>query len=139
MWSHYASSHTGICLEFEIDRGGFLYQNLLPVQYKTKYPSIKLSNYNSEKRNLFTMHQHAICTKSYLWEYEHEWRAIVDTGAGLYPFDKKHLRKIIFGVNTAPETIEKVKEALQANGYTKTTLMRAYMRPASFGLDIKPL
>lgn len=88
MWSHYADSHKGICLEFDINRGGFFYNNLLPVQYRKRYPKFELSDYQDEENMMFTMHQQAICTKSVLWKYEKEWRVIADDGCGQKAFDK---------------------------------------------------
>lgn len=88
MWSHYADSHKGICLEFDIKRGGFFYNNPLPVQYRKRYPKFELSDYQDEENMMFTMHQQAICTKSVLWKYEKEWRVIADDGCGLKKFDK---------------------------------------------------
>lgn len=88
MWSHYADSHKGICLEFDIKRGGFFYNNLLPVQYRKRYPKFELSDYQDEENMMFTMLQQAICTKSVLWKYEKEWRVIADDGCGLKKFDK---------------------------------------------------
>lgn len=88
MWSHYADSHKGICLEFDIKRGGFFYNNLLPVQYRKRYPKFELSDYQDEENMMFTMHQQAICTKSVLWKYEKERRVIADDGCGQKAFDK---------------------------------------------------
>lgn len=88
IWLHYADSHKGICLEFDIKRGGFFYNNLLPVQYRKRYPKFELSDYQDEENMMFTMHQQAICTKFVLWKYEKEWRVIADDGCGLKKFDK---------------------------------------------------
>jgi hypothetical protein len=39
MWSHYASKHTGICLEFSFDgRAGFRYENFGPKKYEHGKP-----------------------------------------------------------------------------------------------------
>jgi hypothetical protein len=137
MWSHYADSHQGICLEFGIERDGFYYHNLLPVQYRNKYPLFDLSNYSTEKRGFYTMHQQAICTKSSLWEYEHEWRVISDEGAGAYPFEKRHLTKIIFGVNTSEDEIDKIIKMTCSSGYAKALFYRCELFTKTYGLKIK--
>lgn len=139
MWAHYAASHTGVCLEFEIERNGFFYRNLLPVQYKTRYPKFNLSDYNNRRRNLYVMHQQAVCTKSKLWEYESEWRVIVDSGAGPYEFEKKHLRRIIFGVRAKDESVKRVKQALLDFGYDNTSIYRSEPLAKSFGMKIKEI
>jgi hypothetical protein len=139
MWAHYAASHTGVCLEFEVPRNGFFYQNLLPVQYKKRYPQFLLSNYNKQQRNLYTMHQQAVCTKSHLWEYEQEWRMLVDTGAGNYPFDKQNLRKVIFGAQTQESDIDTIKGLLQKLHYTNTQIFRMEPLGKTYGLRMKRL
>lgn len=88
IWSHYADSHNGICMEFDIKRGGLFYNILLPVQYRKRYPKFELSDYQDEENTMFTMLQQAICTKFVLWKYEKEWRVIADDGFGLKKFDK---------------------------------------------------
>lgn len=137
MWSHYASSHTGVCIEFEIERNGFFYKNLLPVLYEKKYPKFELSRYIDEKNMLYTMHQQIVCTKSKLWEYEQEWRVIVDDGFGLKTFKKEDITKIIFGVNTPNDKKEKVVSLMKSKGYTKTKFFYCELSDNMYKLNLK--
>jgi hypothetical protein len=80
MWSHYADTHAGFCIEYRLEplhlgaealgRGGFLQQQ---VQYVSTLPEICLSEV------LFSPHQvlsRLLSTKSIEWAYEREWRLI---------------------------------------------------------------
>ena len=74
MWSHYADGHTGFCLEF--DKECLKSWNFCaPVRYRKSYPTFKESvNYPHELYRLFLLR------KSDCWEYEKEWRVIVNCG-----------------------------------------------------------
>ena len=40
MWSHYASKHTGICIQFERARDFTVLSGVLPVDYCVEYPTV---------------------------------------------------------------------------------------------------
>lgn len=74
MWSHYAESHTGYCIEYTVDE---MTLNLpgttasYNVQYVSKLPELCLSE------ALFSPHQtlgRMLATKHIEWAYEKEWR-----------------------------------------------------------------
>lgn len=136
MWSHYADSHKGICVEFNIKRGGFFYNNLLPVQYKKRYPRFELSDYQDEENMMFSMHQQAICSKSVLWKYEKEWRVITDDGCGLKKFDKQDVTKVIFGVKTSEDDKERVRSLFKDNEYTAAEYCQCRLSDHKYGLEI---
>lgn len=136
MWSHYADSHKGICVEFDIKRGGFFYNNLLPVQYRKRYPKFELSDYQDEGNMMFTMHQQAICTKSVLWKYEKEWRVIADDGCGLKKFDKQDVTKVIFGAKTSDDDKERIKSLFCDNEYTVAEYCQCQLSDHQYGLEI---
>ncbi len=70
MWSHYASAHTGICLEFDTRRTPFS-RATTKVTYLSGYPGYDIVDgaYNS------------LFTKSADWSYEAEWRLIAEERA----------------------------------------------------------
>ncbi|GGE82152.1 DUF2971 domain-containing protein [Massilia psychrophila] len=91
MWSHYADSHRGICLEFD----GYyeFFANALEVQYQPSRPTI-----NPFKQTRTEMMNAALLSKSEHWKYEEEWRAIqYNGGPGVYRFPPKALTGIILG------------------------------------------
>jgi hypothetical protein len=68
MWSHYAASHTGICLEFGTDNQ--LFGAALAVRYSPTYP--EWTPQDARERHLTQL----ILTKSDDWQYEQEYRLI---------------------------------------------------------------
>lgn len=112
MWSHYAESHKGICLEFnnkrESDFNKLKKFTPVNVQYKSKLPNI-YSQEEFESNKWFWI-------KSNLFKYEGEVRIIRRVkkarSGSAFAFPKKYLTKIIFGVNTTEETIQLIKDIL---------------------------
>ena len=112
MWSHYAESHKGICLEFDNRKESDLnkLKKFAPVnvQYQSMLPNIR-TKVEFESNNWLWI-------KSNLFKYEGEVRIIRKMNkarsSSSFAFPKKYLTKIIFGVNTSVETIKKVKTIL---------------------------
>ncbi len=78
MWSHYASQHTGVVVEFySIGNGQPLFK-AMPVRYGDEFPRFK---FNREEFNDQAFR--SVLYKSSAWRYEMEWR-FVET-----PFAKK--------------------------------------------------
>jgi hypothetical protein len=71
MWSHYASNHRGICLEFANNNP--LIRHARAVHYKKTYPVFTPQSYGPGKdANALEL----ILTKAMDWCYEREWRII---------------------------------------------------------------
>lgn len=86
MWSHYAQSHKGFCVEYDFED----VQNIYPVLYSDKVPSLeyindKLDEINcgSMKRDFDLIANIAIYIKSKEWEYEKEWRVVLENSSKL--------------------------------------------------------
>jgi len=93
LWSHYADSHRGICLGFEVDE-----RVLRPVSYVKKRTALQLPpTQETMKELLFTKYRD--------WSYEGELRSWfgleerdASTGHYFYSFDDKvQLREVIAG------------------------------------------
>ena len=92
LWSHYADSHRGICLGFEIEE-----QSIFPVSYVSRRTSLSLPpTQDTIKQLLFTKYRD--------WSYEEElrgWFRLEErdaTGHYFYSFDQKvQLREVIVG------------------------------------------
>lgn len=116
MWAHYGNSHTGLCLIFENRRKNFIRNNLLPVQYLKEYPKFNLSEININDFQSFLLH--VISSKCHDWDYEFEWRAIIETGGNKsYAFQKNILKGIIFGINTTTEHKNEIKKIIRKKKY----------------------
>jgi hypothetical protein len=101
MWSHYASSCTGIC--FELSTAGGNWQK---VKYSSDRPKINLSLQSDHLEMLDT----SFLIKSADWAYEEEWRIIGQRGPTTIPAGA--LQRVIFGVNCPIETREKIRKVI---------------------------
>lgn len=81
MWSHYADSHKGICVEYDFSELKEDRIHLFPVCYSVKRPKVpwKEAIIQSEEmqRNATARFMEALLTKDKAWEYEQEWRILV--------------------------------------------------------------
>lgn len=111
MWSHYANSYSGICVEYDFSTvngtTGFVY----PVEYSSERPTITLSDLGfsiAEDGQLKwkTGETDTKAIMSYLlvknkcWEYEQEWR-IINIGEKNMPIfiDMPKIKSITLGLN----------------------------------------
>jgi hypothetical protein len=91
MWSHYANSHSGICLQFSAINN--VLKSSLPVRYEKLRPAV-----NPVSQNHDEMLDHSIFTKSDHWVYEQEWRLIqYKQGAGIYRLPPEALVGVVLG------------------------------------------
>jgi hypothetical protein len=74
MWSHYASSHRGICLRFN-GRDEFFNQTH-GITYSSTRPSVCALGTSKSIEIQNQRLQLALCTKHDVWTYEDEWRDI---------------------------------------------------------------
>ncbi len=125
MWAHYAQGHTGFCIEFERNENNNLgeWDKCVPVNYNKdkQVPIFSLDQITSS--NIFTK---IATSKSLAWEYEKEWRLIINHNyANKLISLPAPITAIIFGCNmsgTNRKTIAnilgpefKYKEAIKNN------------------------
>ena len=115
MWSHYANSYSGICVEYDFSKMddfiGFVY----PVKYSSKRPTIRLQDLgvksfeydeNGELQlgeidvntsNVFSY----LLSKNDCWRYEKEWRIINVEGEPYTPkfIETPFIKSITLGFN----------------------------------------
>jgi len=109
MWSHYASSGKGFCLEFDTKKEPF--QKLFPVEYKDKPPYLDLVEMvSSEKIYLL---KKLLCVKSLDWTYEKEWRCFHNEINKAYGYDSNALTGVYFGSEIEREFLEIICLILQ--------------------------
>ena len=83
MWSHYADSHKGFCIEYDFSEpeDEILSKLPLPVVYSEKRPSVpwKAAIDNSEENmeEAYAEIMMGLLTKDKEWEYENEWRILI--------------------------------------------------------------
>jgi hypothetical protein len=101
MWSHYADSHRGICLGFDVRANDF-FKRAMSVVYETEYPLINLYKASDNDRIK------VLLTKSNDWSYEKEWRIIELKGKGVYTYPSICLKEVILGCKISDENKNKI-------------------------------
>ena len=86
MWAHYADSHKGFCVEYDIptpdEHNINLLQNLLPVIYSDERVSVlneclaDLTCPTVTEETMSAIYKYGLLTKSVDWCYQNEWRLI---------------------------------------------------------------
>lgn len=103
MWGHYGGQYKGFCLEFATSKEPFT--KLRQVQYVDVIPQVDIAdcmvnkNYDKVVGDLY-------CTKSSVWKYEKEWRAIHSEAGTLFTYDTDVLKAIYFGPDIERQALE---------------------------------
>lgn len=111
MWSHYANSYSGICIEYDFGTvngsTGFVY----PVKYSEQRPTVTLKDLGfgiteegkwgktKDSTDVMAILSYLL-TKNKCWEYENEWR-IINFGQKDTPrfIDMPNIKSITLGLN----------------------------------------
>ncbi|EGK02605.1 DUF2971 domain-containing protein [Dysgonomonas gadei] len=118
MWSHYADSHRGVCLEWEIDEEAPHIKGALnPITYDNKLVTLEEVKITKEGYLDLNVGDNGkfIFQKLKYWEYEEEMRIYnIDEDPNSNPRGKSKeflgkLTSIYFGKNVIKDTIELVK------------------------------
>lgn len=142
MWSLYADSHKGFCIEYDID----ILLNIYNF-YKNRPLAhiLKLKYQNTVPKNLFTdiiirrdfkdILQGFAGIKSKAWEYEKEVR-IINESAGLIDYDFKAVKAIYFGVRATKLDIENTMKSLGGRGIK---FYQMKLKPYSYSLEAEEI
>lgn len=138
MWSHYADSHKGVCLTFDIQKDLPFFSNPYEVVYPDEYPVI--DPFIDNNRNELKMF---LATKSKEWAYEEEVRIIKERHH--HPeyrksirFNPEALTEIKFGYKSSDEQIKTIKN-LAIQKYPHIKLFKCKIRDNKFGVEFVPL
>ncbi|MCW3122551.1 MAG: hypothetical protein JWQ38_2043 [Flavipsychrobacter sp.] len=107
MWSHYASSHKGVCIGFII-QGWDNVKSTFSVNYAQSITPIKFFDEN-EKDLIFW---YWTFTKSHVWSYEEEVRSVNMFSNGIQPFEDIIIQEIYYGVGMSVEDIRAIEGLL---------------------------
>lgn len=102
MWSHYASSSKGFCLEFDTTIEPF--QNIFPVEYEEIPSLLDLVKMITSKENYLL--RKLLCFKSSDWAYEKEWRSFHNETNKSYVYKSNALTGVYFGSEIEREFLE---------------------------------
>lgn len=137
MWSHYARSHEGFCIEFDATILPISYA--LKVRYVEKYPDIKYP-FPRDKTNL-----RPLLLKSNDWEYENEFRTIIHPAAKTGPVNDGvslilsgcEVKSLYFGARMKSEDKELIVSLVQ-RGPFNPAFWNAVLSKTSYSLDFEP-
>lgn len=115
MWSHYADSHRGIVIGFNLNEYS---PDLHEVKYlndRIKIPLSSTCNDDEEKRKIMIS---VMTSKSKDWEYEKEWRLIsklpaLNNNLYLIPFNSTIILSVFLGLNISEEDRKDITDLLK--------------------------
>lgn len=159
LWSHYANSHDGICLRFDVAGHRAAFPRLRPVNYQRlaldleaplqylfdlfkRQPRLLLdlvalmADSNPEEDYPLRQLERWFYTKSRDWAYECEWRAMT-TPPGLARFPARALTGIIVGCVNTEANLALIRAAIRRKR-PRPRLYVASKKRDAFGLDIEP-
>jgi len=158
MWSHYADSHKGICIEFDTSSHYFSYA--YQVYYEQHFPTVCVDT--ESPRNDDKIAHIAILTKASFWSYEQEWRIVfplqteeekssqiktVDSsiakeliglhngGSIAYKFPPQAITAIIFGAQISTENKKSITKIVKEH-LPHSQLKEAKLHSTEFKLEI---
>ncbi|WP_394751955.1 DUF2971 domain-containing protein [Crenothrix sp.] len=143
MWSHYANSHRGFCIEFRSD-----HVSADKVFYQDSIPKIGLTEFAIQRElgnanHIGTKIWQALRTKLMEWEYEEEYRfQLSNIGSGTMlkpgekflkvPYPPNFVESVIFGCRTP----QKTKDFITSNIPFCIKFKQAYERKNSIKIEI---
>lgn len=133
LWAYYASSYSGYCLEYDleklVDKGqNFDFQYQFKIDYKDKVPTLGITDMPNIQQ---TFIQKMFATKKAEWKHEKEVRLIFDK-YGIKKFHPSAITGIYFGVKTSKEVKEIFYKLFENND---VKFYEVY--PSNFELDFK--
>lgn len=127
MWAHYADSHKGVCLKFDILEDTNFFSPAKKVNYSKENPEY---DYLSDKDDFVNQ---MFFTKSEEWTYEGEVRVLKDK-KGNFDFNPKSLKEVIFGCKITDDDKKTLTKVIRTY-YPECQLKQAQKNDNSFSLD----
>jgi Protein of unknown function (DUF2971) len=132
LWSHYAASHSGICLKFLGTDSTPFFGRAQRVEYSPEYPKADLLR-DTKEHHIKSF----LLTKAIAWNYEEEWRIINTKGSGESFFPANLLVGVILGALMPYDDKEYVVNLLKRRKYS-VEIYEASINKGSYSLDFKP-
>ena len=137
MWSHYADSHKGMCLEFLLENECFTFENesfntgmyyneetglyYWPITEVVYSADDIISNPNPEQADPFSEYDY-LYHKGSAWSYEKEYRVIIKKDyirQKTLRYSRKHLSSIYFGLNIDEREKKIIIDEMKKDKYTE--------------------
>jgi len=135
MWSLYADSHRGFCIEFDPSHENTLFWEAFKVIYQEEYPTVNMMDIGKAEE-----FRKAYVTKSLHWENQKEWRILKmehEGGPGPKEFSPELLTGVIIGALMRDEDTNVLLEWIEKYP-SKINLYKAELNPKKYKLDIVP-
>lgn len=132
LWAHYANSHKGVCLKFDVLEDTNLFYFPVKVNYTKDYP---IYNHLRDRDQIVNS---LMLTKSPIWSYEEELRIIKLNTFGPMLFNRSALVEITFGCKCEEVFIRKAISLCEELGY-KIVFKKATINKSKFELDFSIL
>lgn len=136
MWSHYADSHKGVCVQFLASDRQDHFGWARPVTYSRQYPTVyPIRDWFNDDVLL----EKTFLTKSLDWGYEKEWRSVLyKKSPGVRRFKEENLTAIILGANVSSELKDAVMSWIQARK-VKPFVYQAKLKRGEFSLEFSSI
>lgn len=120
MWSHYADSHKGICVEYDFSKLEGTQVWPMPVCYtkiRPKVPWKEVINQSSQTPDLVMRRLiEALLTKDMAWKYEREWRICIPVNEGVDSIIAPPIQCIYLGALCSDENVAQLKKVANKMG-----------------------
>lgn len=120
MWSHYADSHKGICIEYDFSERLQSDCQPMPVYYtnaRPKFPWKVAIDPSPQTQAEATIHFiNALLTKDEAWDYENEWRLLIKAEPNVDTIPAPPIKCIYLGALCPDEQAEEIIKAAQTIG-----------------------
>lgn len=133
MWSHYADSHRGMCLEF--DSKAIPFSKSLEVTYKSTIPKINMDSLLNEEFDIEFI-KNLLSFKSIDWKHEEELRIFHQESNKCFVYPSNSLKAIYFGIRSDPSDIEIVCSIIKAQN-PDVKFYRMEKKKLTFGIKPK--
>lgn len=134
MWSHYADSGKGFCLEFRTDRSPF--EKLHQVRYSEEMPEVDVAPIlcDHSRAEIIDLYR----TKAEDWSYEKEWRCIHTKAGTAFGYESATLTGLYFGPSMPFSQFEIIAMVL-AGQNESVQLWEGSRSKSAFKVDFRPV
>ena len=136
MWAHYANCHKGFCIGFDkFVLFRIIQSTLSSVHYEKDLPKIPLLFEDEYGASLLRL----LITKSLDWQYEDEYRIVLNEGARTkFYLPPEGIKEIIFGLKMPEQHKVEITELVKVK-YPHVQLFQSNMNLEEFKLDMIPI
>jgi len=132
MWSHYADSHKGVCVEYVTSENRIFGCDLIRADYVKCYPTFSSTDYPDQAHI-----RRYLSAKSIHWEYEREWRVIYHS-LGIQNAPTNELTAVILGCRISDHDRRAILEAIAMRKET-TAVYQSRLDEKAFQLKFEKL